>query len=93
MNNEEKLIEEELRCPFCGGEVRIVVCDDEGNRRDEDYESDPWSGLRFGLVHEDSDVPEGETCPIATSDGDGAMLGAYIYDSREEARSEWNKRK
>jgi hypothetical protein len=38
---------DELKCPFCGGKVRILVCDDEGNVHDDDYENDPWSGLSF----------------------------------------------
>ena len=86
-------MEEKLKCPFCGGEVRIVVCDDEGNVRDEEYEDDPWSGLRYGLMHEEADVPEGESCPIATHDGNDTLLGTYIFDTREEARDEWKKRK
>lgn len=28
-------------CPFCGGKVSIVFCDDEGNLRDDDYLSNP----------------------------------------------------
>ena len=24
-------------CPFCGGEVSIILCDDEGNLHDEAY--------------------------------------------------------
>lgn len=24
-------------CPFCGGKVAVVICDDEGNLHDDDY--------------------------------------------------------
>lgn len=82
---------EELKpCPFCGGKVRILVCDDEGNIHDDDYEDDPWSGLGYQLAHDESDVI-GE-CPIAKFDGDESTLGIQIYDSRKEATNVWNKR-
>lgn len=71
-----------LPCPFCGGEAEIVQCDDEGNVRGEEYESNPWSGLGYRVVHESDD------CPIFTGE-DGYNL---IYDSREEAESHWNRR-
>lgn len=83
-------MEEELKCPFCGGEVRILVSDDEGNIHDEDYEDDPWSGLGYQLAHDESDTI-GE-CPIAKFDGDESSLGIHIYDTREEANAAWNKR-
>lgn len=78
-----------LVCPFCGGFVRIVVCDEEGNIRTEEYENDPWSGLGYQLMHERKDVPKGRKCPISTLDGDEQCLGAYIYDSRDEAYNRW----
>lgn len=69
-------------CPFCGCKSKIVQCDDEGNIRDEEYESSPWSGLGYRVMHESDD------CPISTGE-DGYNL---IYDSREEAESHWNRR-
>ena len=69
-------------CPFCGCKSKIVQCDDEGNVRGEEYESNPWSGLGYRIVHESDD------CPISTGE-DGYNL---IYDSREEAESHWNQR-
>lgn len=71
-----------LPCPFCGGSAKIAQCDDEGNVRGEEYESNPWSGLGYRIVHESDD------CPISTGE-DGYNL---IYDSREEAISHWNRR-
>lgn len=69
-------------CPFCGGKSKIVQCDDEGNVRGEEYESNPWSGLGYRVVHESDD------CPIST----GEDAYNLIYDSREEAESHWNRR-
>ena len=71
-----------LPCPFCGGMTKVVQCDDEGNVRGEEYESNPWSGLGYRIVHESDD------CPIYTCE-DGYNL---IYDSREEAENHWNSR-
>lgn len=71
-----------LPCPFCGCSAKIAQCDDEGNVRGEEYESNPWSGLGYRIVHESDD------CPISTGE-DGYNL---IYDSREEAVNDWNTR-
>lgn len=81
---------EKLICPFCGGEVKIVVCDDEGNRHDEEYEKNPWSGLGYKLYHDATNVPVGKACPIAGHEGEGDM-GMWIYDTREEAAAIWMK--
>lgn len=59
-----------------------MQCDDEGNIRGEEYENNPWSGLRYRVVHESDD------CLISTGE-DGYNL---IYDSREEAENHWNSR-
>lgn len=71
-----------LPCPFCGCSAKIAQCDDEGNVRGEEYESNPWSGLGYRIVH------ESDNCIISTGE-DGYNL---IYDSREEAISHWNRR-
>lgn len=39
-------------CPFCGENINLGVGNDEGNMKDEEYESNPWSGLSFVLIHE-----------------------------------------
>ena len=77
-------------CPFCGGEAKIIICDDEGNiHREDGYEQDPWSGLGYQIEHsEKSGAKEG--CPIATFNG--YTIGILIYDSREEAITAWNTR-
>lgn len=79
------------QCPFCGGKIRINICDDEGNEHDSDYENDAWSGLGYQLYHDIADVPEDEECPIARHEGEGVM-GVWIYDTREEAIEAWNRR-
>lgn len=79
-----------LPCPFCGSEIRIVVCDDEGNIREDNYENDPWSGLGYRLYHDIADCKNGN-CPIAGHEGDGEM-GIWIYDTREDAIEAWNRR-
>ncbi|OMC99136.1 hypothetical protein MKX34_26480 [Paenibacillus sp. FSL R5-0636] len=85
MSNIENL----KSCPFCGGIAKITVSDAEGNSRDEEYELDPWSGLTFRISHAHE---ENENCPIAVYEADGAELGVYLYESREEATEAWNKR-
>ena len=77
-------------CPFCGGKVSIVLCDDEGNLHDEAYRERPYSGLGFMLHHAHEDNPE---CPIASYECDGGVLGGvYIYDTEEQAVEAWNRR-
>lgn len=73
--------------PFCGEEIFIGISDEEGNYRDEEYESDPWSGLTYTLIHEYQD---GIECPIATHHEE--ILGSRLYESREEVANAWNKR-
>lgn len=71
-------------CPFCGGEVSVVVLDDEGNIRDEEYERDPYSGLSYAVAH---DNPNG-ACPIANYD----EPLPWLYDSRDGVAHVWNRR-
>lgn len=77
-------------CPFCGGEVLIMVCDDEGNIHTWDYEYDPWSGLAYCLWHSQVENLTNE-CPIAGHEGEGKM-GVWLYESRDEAAEAWNRR-
>lgn len=77
-------------CPFCGNKIRIIVCDDEGNEHDADYENAAWSGLGYMLYHDITDDPS-EECPIAGHEGEG-IIGIYIYDTREKAAEAWNRR-
>ena len=84
-------MKEELRCPFCGGKVHIVICDDECNIKDKEYEKDPWSGLGYGLIHKDEDALGEDICPITTQEN--FLIGERTYATREEAIETWNKKK
>lgn len=75
------------RCPFCGGEVHIILCDDEGNHRLDSYADDPWSGLGYLLYHSEVDNPD---CPIAHEED--SQFGRRIYDTPEQAEEAWNQR-
>lgn len=45
--------ESEMReCPFCGCNVGITICDDEGNDKLLDYLDDPYSGIAFKFNHD-----------------------------------------
>lgn len=76
-------------CPFCGGRVGIVVCDDEGNVHDCEYLERPYSGVGYRLRHAHELNPE---CPIAKYEEDGGIVGVWIYDTAEEAIEAWNRR-
>ena len=76
-------------CPFCKKNVVYIgVHDDEGNYKGHigcEYESDPWSGLSYGLHH------EGWGECILCTDGFNEVLGGVLFDTPEEAVVEWNK--
>lgn len=81
----------ELRpCPFCGKTPTILICDGEGNIHDQEYERDPWSGLYYGLRHEQDGIDPNEACPIATHAGE--ILGTQLYESVDELARRWNGR-
>lgn len=73
-------------CPFCGKQaVYIGACDDEGNYHGQigcEYESDPWSGLSYALMHKGW----GE-CILCTND---EVMGGVLFDTAEEAADAWN---
>jgi hypothetical protein len=83
MNDRPKL----KPCPWCGRNISMIVTNDEGNHKPDDYADDPWAGLGFVLSHECNDKLY---CPIATHEGED--LGAIIYDTAEEAAAIWNTR-
>lgn len=78
-------------CPFCGGPVRLQLCDEEGNPHKDDYLNNPYSGVGYYIVHSVNDVPEGKNynCPIAMHDDD-ERLGIHIYFTKEAAIETWN---
>lgn len=80
-------MDEELKpCPFCGNKAEIIICDDEGNLRDEEYEKNPYSGLKYMIFH---DVKNAEDCPVSHIEIENAI---WMYDTREEAAEAWNTR-
>jgi hypothetical protein len=79
------------KCPWCGAEMELVVCDEEGNLHDKEYENDPWSGLGYKIRH--PFVEEKHTdCPIepATHAAYEGLIGTYIYPTKEDAIKTWN---
>ena len=81
-------------CPFCGGEIKVVVCDDEGNIHHsdaEEYEQNPRSGLGYKLWHDENMTNE-NMCPVAHENNSSNGLGRHIYGSREDALKTWNAR-
>lgn len=77
-------------CPFCGAKIRIIICDAEGNMRNNEYAKKAWSGLGYQLYHDITDDPT-ESCPIAGHEGEG-LMGVWIYDTEQEAIQAWNRR-
>lgn len=79
-------------CPFCGEAPSIFICDSEGNIHDEDYLTQPYSGLYFALRHEiKEEQPNEEICPIATHPYE--ILGTQLYESIDELVERWNNLK
>lgn len=72
------------KCPFCGGDFHIQLCDEEGNPHSNDYLNDPYSGIFYYIAHTRYDVPKSIECPIAREDY-SESIGCYLYESKEEA--------
>ncbi len=76
-------------CPFCGKSAYIGVHDDEGNFKGDvgcEYESNPWSGVSYGLHH------DGWGDCFCCTDGNLEILGGVLFDTKEEAIKAWNGR-
>lgn len=77
------------KCPLCGKEkLHIGVHDDEGNYHGElgcAYESDPWSGLSYGVHHDGW----GE-CILCTDDTN-TVMGGVLFDTPQEAHDAISK--
>ena len=73
-------------CPFCGGSIDILLCDDEGNIKNSDYKNNPYlTSLWYQITHNVVGF-----CPIATHDEEA--VGRCRYYSQEDAINAWNKR-
>ena len=83
-NKEQQEEDFAPKCPFCGGEFHLGLCDEEGNLRNNDYLDNPYSGISYCIIHSLKDVPNGIHCPIATSYDDSA-ISEYLYRTKEEA--------
>ena len=77
-------------CPFgADHKVWIAVHDDEGNYHGPigcEYESDPWSGLKYALHHEDVDNG------LLGTDGDYEAMSGVLFETPAEAEETWNAR-
>ena len=76
-----------IPCPFCGKEVYIRVCDEEGNVHGSlgcEYENDPWSGLAYTLHH------EGHGECFLNTDGDETAMGGILFYELEDLVNTWN---
>ena len=77
-------------CPFGKDhKVWIGVHDDEGNFHGAigcEYESDPWSGLSYGLHHDGWG-----DCPLCTDD-ESETMGGMLFDTPDDAAKAWNTR-
>lgn len=77
------------RCPLCGEDkLHIGVHDDEGNYHGElgcAYESDPWSGLSYGVHH------DGWGECILCTDGTDTVMGGVLFDTPQEAHDAISK--
>ena len=86
-----KSCKNELRpCPFCGKQIELQLTDKRGNFKSDSYLDDPYSGIGYVLRHVDQ--RDDDQCPIAHEDDYAVYLGGWIYDSKEEAISNWNRR-
>ena len=91
LNKAIELDNELKPCPFCGKSVNVLICDGEGNKKDEEYAKNPYSGLTYAIEHTAHiDITSGINCPIAHLRGD--HLGIFLYDSMEELIENWNRR-
>lgn len=86
------MIEKLKPCPFCGGEARLELTDEEGNPKSESYLKNPYSGVGYVILHDVMDAMLVKRyCPIATHFR--VMQGCHIYPSKQAAINAWNKRK
>lgn len=73
------------KCPFCGCEVGITICDDEGNDKYLDYLDDPYSGIAFKFNHDNGGcilTDFNEVSPIYSDENDDfdAALDQLVTD-------------
>lgn len=77
------------KCPCCGKLiVSIGIHDEEGNYHGDlgcEYESDPWSGISYGLHH------GGWGDCILCSDGENEPMGGMLFDTAEDAAAALEK--
>lgn len=74
-------------CPFCGEQIEVLKMDEEGNIQGEEYFTDPYSGISYGIKHYYTDKND---CPIATHEDE--HVGILLYDNIDELIKIWNHR-
>ena len=74
--------ENEILCPYCNKPMQIVITDNDGALRDEEYAKNPNNGIAYAITHPREDSPD---CIIATEMKE-SYYGEYLYDTPEEAR-------
>lgn len=88
MTEETKDIKELEPCK-CGGRIWVGVHDDEGDYKGEigcEYESDPWSGICYGLHH------DGRIGCVSNTEGKECVMGRVLFGSEQSAINAWNNR-
>jgi hypothetical protein len=74
-------------CPFCGREVRLQLCDEEGNFHPDEYLDDPWSGISYVLIHGNT---KGVQCML--DEFNDEPLCGWRFSKAEGAAEMWNRR-
>nr|DAT25071.1 MAG TPA: restriction alleviation protein [Caudoviricetes sp.] len=73
-------------CPFCGGKVSLVLCDDEGNLHDEAYREHPYSGFGFMLHHAHKELVDNHDFECEECKRDHKELLAFLEELKQRRK-------